>query len=193
LWLRSFSICISCHLQQLFSFVLPIGYRLLYYLRVKKRENGEAANWHVYKDMCRSLQGELGASLTRDFEFCMDEDPDLFLWLLPEMYDAFPDQAMASAELLHRLMKNLDYVKLTQLVCSIMCGKVRMFKHQSLAKMVSESYKWEHFEQNCFWQLVQAHDLSTANYCTCLPLPGDVDCRYISYFSYSKGVTFAAT
>ncbi|CAG0919621.1 unnamed protein product [Notodromas monacha] len=157
-------------LAEMYSVRVAVGYRLLYYLKVKRKDLGEGC-WGVYRDMCRGLQADLQISLQRDVEFCQDEDPDLFVWLMPELYKAYQDQALPSCDIMRMFLSLLDYPRLHHLISDVMRSEVRFLKPNTVAKMVSASYDWDQWVQACLWQLILAHNFSIATLVNCLPLP----------------------
>ncbi|CAG9790877.1 unnamed protein product [Diatraea saccharalis] len=165
------------HAQNAFN---SVGFYLLFYLKVcyerdrraerdlvKKREVKFKAE--VYRDYCSFLELKLGESLADDFERCQECDSNVLVWLIPDVYREFKDQAQNHIRLLHAIVSTLDAGQLQRLVCLTLQGNLMMFKSDDFSTMLSTSLNWETFEQYCLWQLLTAHDISVEDVLPIIP------------------------
>lgn len=173
----------SCH---------SVGYCLLFYLRVcyerdRRAERDAAKRRNVkfkselYRDYCSNLELKLGESLADDFEKCQESDSNVLVWLIPDVYREFKDQAQNHIRLLHVIVSTLDAGQLQRLVCLTLQGTLMMFKSDDITTMLSTSLGWETFEQYCLWQLLTAHDISVEDVLPIIPK--------LSYKDHAEAVT----
>lgn len=173
----------SCH---------SVGYCLLFYLRVcyerdRRAERDAAKRRNVkfksemYRDYCSNLELKIGDSLADDFEKCQECDSNVLVWLIPDVYREFKDQAQNHIRLLHAIVSTLDAVQLQRLVCLTLQGTLMMFKSDDITTMLSTSLGWETFEQYCLWQLLTAHDISVEDVLPIIPK--------LSYKEHAEAVT----
>lgn len=148
-----------------------VGFCLLFYLKVcferdRRAERDVAKRRNVkfkaeiYKEYCNYLEKKLADSLADDFERCQECDANVLVWLIPDVYREFKDQAQNHIRLLHAIVSTLDGAQLQRLVCLTLQGNLMMFKSDDITTMLSTSLGWETFEQYCLWQLLTAHDIS---------------------------------
>ncbi|KAJ8714539.1 hypothetical protein PYW07_002764 [Mythimna separata] len=157
-----------------------VGFCLLFYLKVcyerEKRGERDAAKRRnvkfkadVYKEYCSYLEIKLAESLADDFEKCQECDANVLVWLIPDVYREFKDQAQNHIRLLHAIVSTLDAGQLQRLVCLTLQGTLMMFKSDDITLMLSTSLGWETFEQYCLWQLLTAHDISVEDVLPIIP------------------------
>jgi integrator complex subunit 3 len=159
---------------------LSVGFHLLFYLKVcyererraerdliKRRDVKFKAQ--LYRDYCGFLELKIGDSLADDFERCQESDANVLVWLIPDVYREFKDQAQNHIRLLHAIVSTLDAGQLQKLVCSTLQGNLMMFKSDDITTMLSTSLSWETFEQYCLWQLLTAHDISVEDVLPIIP------------------------
>lgn len=157
-----------------------VGFYLLFYLKVcferdrkAERDAGKKKNVkfksELYRDYCAHLEMKIAESLADDFEKCQECDANLLVWLIPDVYREFKDQAQNHIRLLHAIMSTLDSEQLQRLVCLTLQGTLMMFKSDEFTTMLSSSLTWETFEQYCLWQLLLAHDISIEDIITLIP------------------------
>lgn len=157
-----------------------VGFCLLFYLKVcyerERRGERDAAKRRnvkfkadVYKDYCSYLEIKLAESLADDFEKCQECDANVLVWLIPDVYREFKDQAQNHIRLLHAIVSTLDAGQLQRLVCLTLQGTLMMFKSDDITLMLSTSLGWETFEQYCLWQLLTAHDISVEDVLPIIP------------------------
>lgn len=149
-------------LAELYALQPRIGYYLLYFLRSDrntKRTPKEKAN--VYKDLCETIDEKysLDICLVNDMRQCQEDDVNLFVHLLPEIFTNFPKQAIGNTDLLYLVVSCVDGRQIQSLVCNITAKDFLMFKKDSFSTVVNVSLTWETFEQCALWQLASAHDL----------------------------------
>lgn len=157
-----------------------VGFCLLFYLKVcyerERRGERDAAKRRnvkfkadVYKEYCSYLEIKLAESLADDFEKCQECDANVLVWLIPDVYREFKDQAQNHIRLLHAIVSTLDAGQLQRLVCLTLQGTLMMFKSDDITLMLSTSLGWETFEQYCLWQLLTAHDISVEDVLPIIP------------------------
>ncbi|XP_068622416.1 integrator complex subunit 3 homolog [Battus philenor] len=169
-----------------------IGFCLLFYLKVfyererrTERDAGRRRNVKfkvdIYKNYCSHLELKLADNLANDFEKCQENDANLLVWLIPDIYREFKDQAQNHIKLLNVIVSTLDAVQLQRLVCLTLQGNLMMFKSDDITTMLSTSLGWETFEQYCLWQLLTAHDISVEDVLPIIPK--------LSYKAHAEAVT----
>ncbi|XP_013183853.1 integrator complex subunit 3 homolog [Amyelois transitella] len=169
-----------------------VGFYLLFYLKVcyerelraerdvtKRRQMKFKAE--LYREYCSFLELKIGESLADDFERCQECDANVLVWLIPDVYREFKDQAQNHIRLLHTIVSTLDASQLQQLVCLTLQGNLMMFKSDDITTMLSTSLGWETFEQYCLWQLLTAHDISVEDVLPIIP--------NLSYKDHSEALT----
>lgn len=169
-----------------------VGFCLLFYLKVcyerERRGERDAAKRRnvkfkaeVYREYCSNLEIKLADSLAFDFERCQECDANVLVWLIPDVYREFKDQAQNHIRLLHAIVMALDAGQLQRLVCLTLQGTLMMFKSDDITTMLSTSLGWETFEQYCLWQLLTAHDISVEDVLPIIPK--------LSYKDHSEALT----
>ncbi|CAH0588030.1 unnamed protein product [Chrysodeixis includens] len=157
-----------------------VGFCLLFYLKSgyerERRGERDAAKRRnvkfkaeVYREYCSYLELKVGESLADDFEKCQECDANVLVWLIPDVYREFKDQAQNHIRLLHAIVATLDATQLQRLVCLTLQGTLMMFKSDDITTMLSTSLGWETFEQYCLWQLLTAHDISVEDVLPIIP------------------------
>ncbi|XP_047996215.1 integrator complex subunit 3 homolog [Leguminivora glycinivorella] len=157
-----------------------VGYSLLFYLKVcferdrraeqdlGKRRNVKFKS-EIYRDYCSYLELKIGDTLADDFEKCQECDANVLVWLIPDVYREFKDQAQNHIKLLHVIVSTLDAEQLQRLICLTLQNNLMMFKSDDITMMLSTSLGWETFEQYCLWQLLTAHDISLEDVLPIIP------------------------
>lgn len=112
-----------------------IGYLLLYFLKVGKMQDTKMS---AYRDYVRTLGKDLTSALLFDLRTCLDEDVNLFCYLIPETYTQFSNIAIGSAELLNMVVSCVDSNQMRDLVCHILQGNLKMFMKDSIVSILSE-------------------------------------------------------
>lgn len=157
-----------------------VGYSLIFYLKVRyvrdrriERENNKKREVkfkaEVYKEYCNYLDLNLADSLADNFESCQESDASLLMWLIPDVYREFKEEAQNHSRLLHVIVSTVDAAQLQQLVCLTLQGNLMMFKSDDINTMLSTSLGWETFEQYCLWQLLTAHDIAVDDVLNIIP------------------------
>lgn len=82
----------------------------------------------------------------------------MLCYLFPDIYAEFPNVAIGNVQLLHLVVSTIDSLQLQDLICRILQGQLKMIKKDSFSSLLTASLNWDTFEQNCFWQLIFAHD-----------------------------------
>ncbi|KAI8434236.1 hypothetical protein MSG28_012338 [Choristoneura fumiferana] len=157
-----------------------VGYCLLFYLKVcferdrraehdaGKRRNVKFKS-ELYRDYCSYLEVKIGDNLADDLEKCQECDANVLVWLIPDVYREFKDQAQNHIKLLHVIVSTVDAGQLQRLVCLTLQNNLMMFKSDDITTMLSTSLGWETFEQYCLWQLLTAHDISLEDVLPIIP------------------------
>lgn len=169
-----------------------VGYSLLFYLRVcyerdRRAERDAAKRRNVkfktdlYRDYCSHLELKIAESIADDFEKCQECDPNVLVWLIPDVYREFKEQTQNHIRILHAIVSTLDAAQLQRLVCFTLQGTLMMFKSDDITTMLSTSLGWETFEQYCLWQLLTAHDISVEDVLPIIPK--------LSYKEHAEAVT----
>lgn len=169
-----------------------VGYSLLFYLRVcyerdRRAERDAAKRRNVkfktdlYRDYCSHLELKIAESIADDFEKCQECDPNVLVWLIPDVYREFKEQTQNHIRILHAIVSTLDAAQLQRLVCLTLQGTLMMFKSDDITTMLSTSLGWETFEQYCLWQLLTAHDISVEDVLPIIPK--------LSYKEHAEAVT----
>lgn len=169
-----------------------VGYSLLFYLRVcyerERRAERDAIKRRnvkfktdLYRDYCSHLELKIPESIADDFEKCQECDPNVLVWLIPDVYREFKEQTQNHIRLLHAIVSTLDAAQLQRLVCLTLQGNLMMFKSDDITAMLQTSLGWETFEQYCLWQLLTAHDISVEDVLPIIPK--------LSYKEHAEAVT----
>ena len=160
------------------------GYMLLYFLkvhtRIAARKGSNATNvtfkTNLYKIFCDYVEENVDNSLIKDLNELESESPQMFLWLLPDVYREFKANMLNNSDVLKILVGCIDAKSLRDLIYSVTQGKLVLFKNDGVINCVRDSLDYETFEQYCLWQLVQAHDVP-------------IDCLQVSFFTFIFSLT----
>ena len=160
-------------LADLYACQPRVGYYLLYFLSVdkqaKQRESKTKAA--IYKDLCETIDANycLDICLVNDMRQCQEDDVDLFLHLIPDVYNNFSKAALGNVNMLYLLVSCVDAKQIQTLLCHLLTKDLLLFKKDSFASIVTASLAWETFEQCALWQLIGAHDVPIDCIYTILP------------------------
>ena len=150
-------------LADLYALQPRVGYYLLYFLSVDKqaKEREARTKQSIYADLCETIDANycLDICLVNDMRQCQEDDVQLFVHLVPDIYNIFPKTAVGNVNLLYLVVSCVDSSHLQQLVCHILAKDLLLFKKDSFASIVTGSLSWETFEQLALWQLIGAHDV----------------------------------
>lgn len=177
-----FSMC-ACVLSELYSAAPCVGYLLLYYLYVASRETGSYASEptaknssesttnksFVYREFCNYVDKELESCLLTDLTLCQEDDPNLLCYLVPYIYNQFPEHVVNNGHILNVVVGTIDAKQLQTLISLVIQGRLIMMKGAGLQTLLQVSLTWETFEQMCLWQLLSAHDISLPQVLPILP------------------------
>ena len=150
-------------LAELYALQPRVGYYLLYFLSVdkqaKQRESKTKAA--IYKELCETIDANycLEICLVNDMRQCQEDDVDLFLHLIPDVYNNFGKAVVGKVDMLYLVVSCVDGRQIQQLVCHILTKDLLLFKKDHFTALVTESLTWETFEQVALWQLIGAHDV----------------------------------
>ena len=101
----------------------------------------------------------LDICLVNDMRQCQEDDVNLFVWLIPDIYTHFQKAAIGNVDLLYLVVSCVDGSQIQTLVCHIVARDFLMFKKDSFQPVIQASLMWETFEQYALWQLLSGHDL----------------------------------
>ncbi|CAG9800537.1 unnamed protein product [Chironomus riparius] len=156
-----------CH-----SKLSSMGFLLLYYLKVnaklallKNQKVPTTFRSNVYKLYYQWLNPKPNQKV--DMEECLEKDLELlehyslnvFLWIISDIYREFEQYTVNNSDILKILVGCIDAKNLHDLICDITQGKLVLFKNDTVIDVIRDSLEYETFEQMCFWQLLQAHDV----------------------------------
>ena len=154
-------------LSEMYTLMPKVGYLLLYFLSAdrcsapasQRRTLKEKAA--VYKDLCESIDAKysLDICLVNDMRQCQEDDVNMFVHLVPEIFANFPRHSIGNVDLLYLIVSCIDGGQIQTLVCHILSRDIVMFKKDSFKDVVQSSLQWETFEQYAMWYLASAHDL----------------------------------
>ena len=160
-------------LADLYALQPRVGYYLLYFLSVdkqaKQRESKTKAA--IYKDLCETIDANycLDICLVNDMRQCQEDDVDLFLHLIPDVYNNFAKAAVGNVNMLYLVVSCVDGRHIQQLLCHLLTKDLLLFKKDSFTAIITASLGWETFEQCALWQLIGAHDIPIDCIYTILP------------------------
>ncbi|XP_055918367.1 integrator complex subunit 3 homolog [Eupeodes corollae] len=156
----------SVLLASIYEKIPETGYLLLYFLKVytkvQARRNANQCYQFktcVYKTLCDALEEKIDKCLVRDLNALENENTQMFLWLLPDIYREFKSNVVNNNEMIKITLRCVDAKNIRDLMYYIAQGKLSLFKHDGLINCIRDSLSYETFEQLCLWQLVQAHDI----------------------------------
>jgi integrator complex subunit 3 len=150
-------------LAELYALQPRVGYYLLYFLSVDKqaKQRDVRTKAAVYKELCETIDSNycLDICLVNDMRQCQEDDVQLFVHLIADVYSIFPKTAVGNVNLLYLVVSCVDGHHIQQLVCHILAKDLILFKKDSFSSIVTGSLAWETFEQVALWQLIGAHDV----------------------------------
>ena len=116
---------------------------------------------NVYRDLCEAIDknNSLDLCLVNDMRQCQEDDVNLFVYLLPDIYRNFTKHAVGNVDLLYLVVSCVDGKQVQTLVCHVVARDFLMFKKDNIPAILTASLGWETFEQYVLWQLISAHDL----------------------------------
>ena len=160
-------------LADLYALQPRVGYYLLYFLSVDKqaKERESRSKAGIYADLCETIDANycLDICLVNDMRQCQEDDVQLFVHLVPDIYTIFPKTAVGNVNLVYLVVSCVDSSHLQQLVCHILAKDLLLFKKDSFSSIVTGSLSWETFEQLALWQLISAHDVPIDCFYSILP------------------------
>jgi len=133
-----------------------LGYLLLYFLIVCKLNEEKAS---VYQNLCQELDKTVEKCLLDDLSLCADDDNSLFAWLIPGIYEQFPNVTTNNAQLICLITEVIDVTQLQELISNVLLGRLEMFTEEKFVPLIRESLEWESMQQVFLWQLVTAHGI----------------------------------
>jgi len=147
-------------LAELYGLQPRLGYYLLYFLKsYNKLDSKSKAN--LYKDLGEAVDdnNSLDIFLVNDMRQCQEDDVNLFVYLLPDIYTHFQKTAIGNVDLLYLVVSCVDGRQIQALVSHIIARDFLMFKKDSFQPVINVSLTWETFEQYALWQLLLGHDI----------------------------------
>lgn len=113
----------------------------------------------LYKQLCESIEEKMDKCLVRDLQALENEYSHIFIWLITDVYREFKSIVVNNSDIIRIILSSIDAKNLRDLIYNVIQGKLIMFKTDSLIDCIRKSLAYETFEQLCFWQLLQAHDI----------------------------------
>lgn len=152
------------------------GYLLLYYLKVyaklqsRRKENFQGIfKSTVYTYFCDVIQSKLEHQLRFDLDLLEKNNSQVFFWILPDLFKEYNHVMLNNCEILSIVVGAIDANNLRDIIFNVTQGKLVIFKNEDIMQVIRESLEFETFEQFCFWQLLQAHDISPESFQDILP------------------------
>ena len=105
----------------------------------------------MYKEFCQGVEKRIDTCLLDDMNECQLHEPNLLIWLVPEIYKEFRIQVINNGNILHCTLQVLDTKQLNNLMYLIVQGKLTMVRSDSIQNLLKMSLEWETFEQICLW------------------------------------------
>ena len=152
-------------LSELYALQPRVGYYLLYFLSAEGKISGASRTAKekasIYKDLCEAIDTNysLDICLVNDMRQCQEDDVNLFVHLIPEIFTNFPKHSVGNTDLLYLLVSCVDGVQVQKLTCHVVSKDFVLFKKDSFQTVLQCSLGWETFEQYVLWQLASAHEL----------------------------------
>ena len=150
-------------LADLYALQPRVGYYLLYFLSVDKqaKQRDPRTKALIYKELCETIDPNfsLDICLVNDMRQCQEDDVELFVHLIPDIYTIFPKTAVGNVNLLYLVVSCVDGGQIHKLTCHILSKELLLFKKDSFSSIVTSSLSWETFEQCALWQFISAHDV----------------------------------
>ena len=94
---------------------------------------------------------------------------DLFLYLVPHLYQLLPHSTLGNVALLYLIVSCVDGSHIQSLVSKIVSQHLTLFHGDTCQVILEASLSWETFEQFAFWQLYNAHELPLSPILNFLP------------------------
>ncbi|XP_062544979.1 integrator complex subunit 3 homolog isoform X2 [Armigeres subalbatus] len=156
--------------------ILSAGYLLLHYLKVnaklqtRRKENVTSAfKGNVYKYYCTMIDSPFEDQLKKDLEILERTNARLFFWILPDLYKEYKNVMLNNIDLLTLIIGAIDANNLRDIIFNVTQGKLVMFTSDDIIDVIRETLEYETFEQFCFWQLIQAHDIPLESFQDIIP------------------------
>jgi len=157
-------------LAELYGLQPRLGYYLLYFLNTyNKLDSKSKAN--LYKDLCEAIDdnNSLDICLVNDMRQCQEDDVNLFVYLVPDIYTLFTKTAIGNVDLLYLVVSCVDGRQIQTLVSHIIARDFVMFKKDSFQPVINISLSWETFEQYALWQLILSHEITVDSILPLIP------------------------
>lgn len=152
------------------------GYLLLHYLKVyaklqsRRKETLQGIfKSSVYTHFCNVIESKLEHQLKFDLDLLEKNDSHIFFWILPDLFKEYKQIMLNNGDLLSILIGAIDANNLRDIIFSVTQGKLVIFRSDGILQIIRDSLEFETFEQFCFWQLLQAHDIPLESFQDILP------------------------
>ncbi|XP_058454591.1 integrator complex subunit 3 homolog isoform X2 [Malaya genurostris] len=165
----------NCLLKSLLAFthsyIPSTGYLLLHYLKVyakleNRRKEGSPSPFKasVYSQFCAMINSPVKTQLKLDLDSLEKTSLHTFLWILPDLYKEYKDVMINNTDIISLFVGAIDAKNLRDVIFSVTQGKLVMFSNENIIDVIRESLEYETYEQFCFWQLIQAHDVPLGSF-----------------------------
>lgn len=91
---------------------------------------------HVYKEFCETQEIELNECLLSDLQLCQEDDPAMFCWLMPTVYNQFPKIMVGNEDFLHLVVSTLDGSQVQEIICLILQGNITPFVFKTYLNII---------------------------------------------------------
>lgn len=152
------------------------GYLLLHYLKVhaklqtrRKEMVTSAFKGNIYKSFCEIVDSPFENQLKTDLELLERNSSRMFFWILPDLFKEYKSVMLNNIDILSVLIGAIDANNLRDIIFNVTQGKLVMFSSDDIIDVIRESLEYETFEQFCFWQLIQAHDIPLESFQEIIP------------------------
>jgi integrator complex subunit 3 len=115
------------------------------------------------------LEKSVECCLLEDLNLCQEDDVNMLCWMVPGIYEQFPNVATNNSRMLHLIISTVDASQLQGLVSHVLLGQLVMFTEDKFLALVRDSLTWETLEQVFTWQLVTAHGVPSSYILPILP------------------------
>ncbi|XP_055645503.1 integrator complex subunit 3 homolog [Toxorhynchites rutilus septentrionalis] len=153
-----------------------IGYLLLHFLKVyaklqaRRKENSTSTlKGSVYKYFCTLINSEFECQLKQDLTMLEKTDSEMFFWILPDLFKEYRGVMINNTDIFELFIGAVDATNLRDVIFSVTQGKLVILNNDNIIGVIRKSLEFETFEQFCFWQLIQAHDVPLESFQDILP------------------------
>lgn len=163
---EKFKTCVSNLIIHVHNQIPNSGFLLLHYLKVhgklqaRRKENVTSAfKGNIYQSFCEIVNSPFENQLKIDLALLERSNSRMFFWILPDLFKEYKNVMLNNIDVLSLFIGAIDANNLRDIIFNVTQGKLVMFSNDDIIDVIRESLEYETFEQFCFWQLIQAHDI----------------------------------